>query len=77
MKTKAFGWLFGAIFTIVGAVFVIGGIFRIVSNIEFKNRAIEHTAVISNITTHRDSDGDNDYTVYVKYYIEDQAYEES
>lgn len=42
-------------------------------NIEYKD-AIETTAVISQISSRKNSDGETSYTVYVDYYVDDVKY---
>ncbi|NLD49175.1 MAG: DUF3592 domain-containing protein [Clostridiaceae bacterium] len=76
MKAKIVEWLFEIILLTVGLLTFVFGILGAINTINFKNNALETTAVITSIETHRDSDGDTHHTVYVKYIIEDKQYEE-
>lgn len=76
MIAKKVEWLFGIIFSGVGLIFFIVGISIALNNINFRNNALETTAVISSIERYRDSDGDTRHTVYVRYTIDSREYEE-
>lgn len=75
MNAKKMEWLFGIIFSGIGLTFFIVGISIALYNINFRNNALETTAVISSIERYRDSDGDTRHTVYVRYTIDGREYE--
>ncbi len=75
MKAKKVEWFAGSIFLIVGLIFLVVGISIAAYNVNFKNNALETTAVISSIERDRDSDGDTSYTVYVRYTVDGSQYE--
>ena len=65
-KESAVDIVFG-IFAFVGIIFVISGILWMISGIRFRENAAEVMAVITEIDTYRDSDGDTNHRVYVNY----------
>ena len=69
--------LFGAIFFIVGLLFVVVGGILFYKNIEFKKIAVEGQATIVDIYKQIDSDGETSYTVIVEYVVDGQRYEDS
>ena len=72
-KNKTEYFVFG-IFALVGTIFVIAGIFWMISGIRFRENAAEVMAVISEIDTYRDSDGDTNHKVYVNYSYDGNTY---
>lgn len=73
-KDKTPGFVLG-LFGVIGLVFVIAGIFWIVSVNNFKKIAVETVAEITTIDTYRDSDGDRHHTVYVDYSYDGTSYD--
>ncbi len=73
MKEKKLLNLFELIFITVGVIFIAFGIF-ISMDVLDKNNKIETTGVITDIETYRDSDGDVQYRVYVKYEVNGRGY---
>lgn len=67
----------GVIMLIIGTVFFIVGTCILVSDIKFMQNAEQTDAVISDIITYRDSDGDHRHTVFVTYTVDDVEYESS
>ncbi len=65
-KERVVDFVFG-IFAVVGMIFVITGIIWMISGIRFRENAAEVMAVITEIDTYRDSDGDINHRVYVNY----------
>lgn len=66
--------IFG-LFAAIGIVFIIAGIFWLISGSRFKKNAVEVSAVIQEIKRDRDSDGDVNHSVYVSYYYNGTKYE--
>lgn len=64
MKKNSFGYI---IFLIVGIGFLIGTIAYYTYDKDFKSRAVEVDAIITNIEKYKDSDGDTSYRVYVSF----------
>lgn len=75
-RKNLFAALFPAIFMTVGMLFLIGGVVTAVINWQFREKAVEITAVITDIQTYRASDGDRKHEVYVSYRFEDREYED-
>lgn len=63
------------IFAVIGIIFFIVGIIWLVSGSRFKQNAVEVSAVIQEIKSYRDSDGDIRHSVYVNYSYNGQYYE--
>jgi len=63
------------VFSIVGIAFLVAGMvsFSFINN--FKENAIEHTAIITDIHRNRGADSD-ETTVYVEYFVEGKKYEQ-
>lgn len=66
--------IFG-LFAAIGIIFVIAGIFWAVWGSRFIQSAVEVSAVISEIESYRESDGDTSHRVYVNYSYGGQRYE--
>ncbi len=60
----------GVIMLIVGTIFFVIGTGILISDIKFMQTAQEVDAVISNITSYRDSDGDTRHVVFVTYTVD-------
>lgn len=71
---KVFNMVF-IIFSVVGMIFVVTGIIWIVSSIRLKQDAVEITAVISEIESYRNTDGERSCRVYVTYTYEGKIFE--
>lgn len=76
MKGNKMLYLFYAIFGLSGIGMLIGGMIFLVKSIQFHEKAVEITAVISEIETYRDSDGDRRHNVYVDYVYEGEVYQD-
>jgi len=63
-----------AVFALVGLIIIVVGAAITISNQYFLRTAVEATAVITDIYTTRNSDGDTLYTVYVRFYVNDDEY---
>ena len=74
-KKSLYVILFPVIFIIVGLCFLAGGIIVMTLNQHFREKAVEITAEITDIQTYRDSDGDREHEVYVRYSYGDRTYE--
>ena len=72
-RNKTVNLVFG-IFAVIGSIFVIAGIIWLVSGLQFRKSAVEVTAVISEIDSYRDSDGDINHNVYVNYSYDGNTY---
>lgn len=64
------------LFAVIGFIFIIAGIFWAVSGRRFVQSAVEVSAVISEIESYRDSDGDTEHRVYVSFSYGGQRYED-
>ncbi len=73
-KNKAVSIVF-CIFAIVGTLLVGIGIILLLSGGRFRQRAVEVDAVINEIQSYRDSDGDYCHRVYVNYTYGGKEYE--
>lgn len=73
-KRNASGNSFFLTFAIIGVILLAVGIIWFVKNMEFRKNAAEISAVIDNIETSRDSDGDLHHTVYVSYEYDGEEY---
>ncbi len=73
-KNKAVSIVF-CIFVIVGTLLVGIGIILLLSGGRFRQRAVEVDAVINEIQSYRDSDGDYCHRVYVNYTYGGKEYE--
>lgn len=73
-KKNSFFLLFSCIFLIVGIGLLTGGIIWLLSSMQFKERAVEITGVISSIETYRDSDGEFHSIAYVSYEFDGEMY---
>lgn len=76
MKKEKFTLLFFSIFGIIGLFLLIGGIFWTISGLKFKKNAVSIPAVITDIESYRDSDGDTHHNVYVSYSYEGKQYDD-
>lgn len=76
MKAKFSEWLAAFLFTIIGGIFVILGTNIVMSDLQFRKTAVEDTAIVSNIESYRDSDGDVSYNVYVDYTVSGVEYKD-
>ncbi len=74
MKVNFTEWLISIVLMILGVVFIIIGISVMMSSVEFKKTAVQNTAIISNIESSRDSEGDLDYDVSVNYVVKGEIY---
>lgn len=74
MKKAKLPFLFFSIFGIVGLSVLIGGIFWTISGLKFKKNAVSIPAVITDIESYRDSDGDTNHHVYVSFSYEGEQY---
>lgn len=66
----------GGVFFAVGLGMLIGAVAVFISNQNFKQTAREIEAVIADISTHYDSDGESHYDVWVTYEVEGREYTE-
>lgn len=66
--------LFGSVFLVVGIIVFVGGFLVKNQTDKFMKTAKCTTAVISNITTSRDSDGDTTHSTYVTYAVDGVNY---
>lgn len=73
-KDRAFNLVF-YIFAVFGMIFVVIGILMLISNIRFTKDAVEVNAVIAQIESYRDSDGDINHRVFVNYSYGGKTYE--
>lgn len=74
METKFSEWIMGIVFALVGAGFIIGGIFATSSIAKFKETAVQTTATVVSVSQHTDSDGDTSYIVYLTYNVDGEMY---
>lgn len=76
MKRKGKLWisLFSGIFVLVGVALLVGGAFAWIYSRKFQETAVEVTAVITDIDSYRDSDGDRHHNVYVEYGFNGRQY---
>lgn len=74
MKLPLSGNIVLFIFILVGILLVCFGIYLQTSNTAFLNVAHEATAVITDIDTYRDSDGDTRRSVAVEFKVDGQTY---
>lgn len=63
------------LFAAIGIIFIIAGIIWAVWGSRFMQSAVEVSAVISEIESYRESDGDTSHRVYVNYSYGGQRYE--
>lgn len=75
-KYDRFLIIFFLIFGLTGLGMLIGGFIVMHNSLRFQSTAAEVTGVISDIRTHRDSDGDTRYTVLVSYSYNGQSFED-
>lgn len=75
-KKNSFPILFSCIFLIVGIGLLTGGIIWLLSSMQFKERAVEITGVITYIESYRDSDDERHSTAYVSYEFGGEMYED-
>lgn len=64
------------LFAVIGFIFILVGIVWAISGSRFMQSAVEVSAVITKIESHRDSDGDTSHQVYVNYSYGGQRYED-
>lgn len=74
MKTKRVENLVWYIFAGLGLLFILIGIFICINTFNYEN-TINTTGTITNITTHKDIDGDTEHEVYISYNIDGKEYE--
>lgn len=74
-KNSIFGIFFG-LFAVIGIIFFAVGIFIAVLGNKFKRNAVEVNAVISEIESWRDSDGEISHNVYVSYSYNGREYKD-
>ena len=74
-KNSIFGIFFG-LFAVIGIIFFAVGIFIAVLGNKFKRNAVEVNAVISEIESYRDSDGEISHNVYVSYSYNGRDYKD-
>ena len=67
--------IFISVFMAVGTVLIAAGLIWLFSCIRFAKTAVEIPGIISEISRHRDSDGDYHYNVDVSYQYEGKSYE--
>lgn len=65
----------GVIFVLIGLGLVAGSIICVVSGSRFKKNAREVTAVITDIESYRDSDGDLRHETSIRYTVDGEEYE--
>lgn len=75
MKKRLTEKLVFVVFAIIGIGLIIGGIFSIKNSKEFMENAIETYAIITDIQTSRDSDGDIDHDVFVEFEVNGKKYD--
>lgn len=63
-------------FLIVGIGLLIGGILWLSSSMRFQEKAVEISGVITDIASHRDSDGERHSSAYVSYEFGGELYED-
>ena len=66
-KGKLFNFLFSGIFMVVGVALLIGGVVTLILSRNFMEKAEEITAVITDISSYRNSDGELSHNVQVEY----------
>lgn len=74
-KNNLVQFILPTIFITVGLLIIILGIYLNIENSKFMKTAIQTEAEITNITTHRDSDGDTTHSVDVVFYVNGKEYE--
>lgn len=74
-KSVSVGSLGGWIFGIIGVILIVSAAIVYYVNTNTIKNCEKTTAVISQITSHRESDGDTSHSVYVTYTVEDKLYE--
>lgn len=67
--------ILGIFFALFGGIFLAVGIVICMTTFDPNNVKIDTTAVITEITTRRDSDGDTHYDVFVEYDVDGKRYE--
>lgn len=75
MKPRRMEMIVFGLFVIFGIIMLVSGIIKINSSREFREQAIEINGKITMIDVYRDSDGDENYTVYVDYRYDGQDYQ--
>ena len=75
MGEKFIQRLIGIIFSVVGAVILMAGIFNLISYQKFKKVAVETTGEIVSVSRHVDYDDDVSYRVYISYNVNGKKYE--
>ncbi len=79
MKTKRANGILtiiSTVFSTVGILMLVGGLLLLISDIQFKERAVEIPGVITDIMSYRDSDGDKHHSVSVTYQYGGKVYED-
>lgn len=74
-KNNLIQFILPTIFIAVGLLIIILGIYLNIENSKFMKTALQTEAEITNITTHRDSDGDTTHSVDVVFYVNGKEYE--
>lgn len=75
-KKNNFSFLFFfLVFALAGAIMLIGGFIFLYSSLRFQSVAVEITGTVTEISSHRDSDGDIHHSVRVSYSYEGQNYD--
>lgn len=74
-KNTFIQFIFPTIFIAVGLLIIILGIYLNIENSKFMKTALQTEAEITNIATHRDSDGDTTHSVDVVFYVNGKEYE--
>lgn len=73
-KSSASTKVMGVVFILFGLIFMCVAVKFLYDNLTYDDRYESVSAIISEITTRRDSDGDKHYDVYVSYTYEGEAY---
>lgn len=75
-KRNSFPVLFFLIFALAGFGMLIGGFVTMFNSYQFRKTAVEVSGTISQITTYRDSDGDQHHRVLVSYSYNGQSFDD-
>lgn len=75
MKKNKISTLLFALFAIIGTGLIVGSILFFLSGMRFRQSAVSITGEIEDIVTSRDSDGDIDHEVYVRYTFDGVDYD--
>lgn len=71
---KAIIWILSTVFMFIGLAVIALGIYLFVDNRAFMEGAEKTEAIITQIDTRQDSDGDEHHTVYVEFEVDGRSY---